>query len=125
MKKTVLILTILVFVASSCKQATKQQTENSETENNVTENVASEDSDISQSDISNLWGSERDFIGGIGDEWQKMGIVFLSTVKTGETEYEVIGKSKVKNNICDFHGIMEVQDVRFNENNARIRWHYL
>ena len=73
----------------------------------------------SQSDISQLWGNERYFIGGIGDEYQKMGIVFLTTIKISENQYEVTGKSKVRDNICDFKGIMEVQEVKFHENDRQ------
>jgi hypothetical protein len=82
-----------------------------------TENDASE-----TIDISTLWGNERDFFGQIGSKKQKMGIVFLSTDKFSEAEeeqgiYKVIGKSKVKNNICDFEGVMAVQHIGF-ENDA-------
>ncbi|MCL1938384.1 MAG: hypothetical protein FWF52_08335 [Candidatus Azobacteroides sp.] len=62
-------------------------------------------------DIAKLFGSEKEFLGMLGDEVQRMGIVFLSTKRIDDHKYEVIGKSKVKNNICDFKGIIEAQYV--------------
>ena len=71
-------------------------------------------------DVSKFWGNERDFFGKIGSKQQKMGIVFLSTRRISEKEYEVIGKSKVKNNICDFKGIMEVQQIDFESDDPSV-----
>jgi len=124
MKKTILILSILAVTTSGCGQATKKQTEQN-IQNEIETNPMNEEKIKYKSiDISKLWGQERDFFGKIGGNQQKMGIVFLSTVRISETEYEVIGKSKVKNIICDFKGIMEVQNITFEENEGAITGKY-
>jgi hypothetical protein len=59
-------------------------------------------------DATKLLGKEMNFQGMIGDDIQMMGIVFLSTTRINRSEYEITGKSKVRNNICDFKGIQSV-----------------
>jgi len=97
MKKTIIILSTIALIVS-CGHATAKH-ENEKLP------------DVESIDISELLGKEKEFFGMIGDDVQKMGIVFLSTTRISETEYEVIGKSKVKNNICDFKGVIETQYV--------------
>jgi hypothetical protein len=62
-------------------------------------------------DLTEIFKRETYFIGSIGDEEQKMGIVFLSTVRMNDTEYRVTGISKVRDNIRGFEGTIEVQGV--------------
>jgi hypothetical protein len=62
-------------------------------------------------DITALIKQEAIFLGMIGDENRKMGIALLSLVRTDDKLYEVTGKSKVRDNICDFRGVMEVQSA--------------
>lgn len=49
--------------------------------------------------------------GFIGDDIQNMRIKFLLFNQINEKECEVSGKSKVKNNICDFKGILEIENI--------------
>lgn len=138
MKNTLITIIILSLIAVSCKQTTiKQQINNTiEThqENNVSDNSNILQTDIADDekyftkntmnyekvkdlfsvdsiDISKLLWKEIEFLGMIGDDIQRMGIVFLSTTRISINEYEIIGKSKVKNNICDFEGIIEAERV--------------
>jgi hypothetical protein len=76
----------------------------------TTTNAPETDSETSRTiDLMDILKKETVFVGNIGNEMQKMGVVFLSTVKKTDVEYEVTGKSKVKDNICDFKGTVEVQ----------------
>jgi hypothetical protein len=64
-------------------------------------------------DITALMKQEAIFLGMIGDEKRKMGIAFLTIVRGADDKlWEVTGKSKVRDNICDFRGIMEVQSAK-------------
>lgn len=47
-------------------------------------------------------------IGFIGDTYQRFYIHYLSVVKINDYEYQVKGKTKVKNNICNFSGTITV-----------------
>jgi len=55
---------------------------------------------------------ETEFLGGFGDDFYKIGIVFTSITKKNNSLYEVTGKSKLKGNICDFKGTMEVESSK-------------
>jgi len=112
MKKTIIILSVIALFAGSCKQITQKRIAvEMHKENNVSQTNIKELPKVESIDIPKLLWKETAFIGMIGDDIQKMGIVFLSTTKTSENKYEVIGKSKVKNNVCDFKGIIEAQHV--------------
>jgi hypothetical protein len=116
-----LVITGLLFIANSCGQVTKRQIKNSTTENSIVlqkenlqeckEKEYQELPKLESIDLTKLLKEELSFDGMIGKDVQRMGIVFLSIVRINKTEYEVIGKSKVKNNICDFKGIIEAQSV--------------
>jgi hypothetical protein len=60
-------------------------------------------------DLTKLRLTENSFTAILGDDAQRMEIVFLTMKKKSKNEYEVTGKSKVKTNICDFKGTMQVQ----------------
>ena len=62
-------------------------------------------------DVGRLIYKDVEFHGMIGDDIQNMRIVFTAIRRINEREYEVIGKSKVKDNICDFKGTMEAKNV--------------
>lgn len=71
---------------------------------------------IKSIDYSHIWQSYQDeILGYIGDDFQRFRIRFLSIEqdKTDKTKYNVTGKTKVKNIICDFEGIIIVKEVRF------------
>ena len=67
-------------------------------------------------DFSSVWlKTPTNFVRGIiGDEHQRIRIKLLSIQKdsTNETIYNVVGKSMVKNNICDFTGVIKTLEVK-------------
>lgn len=67
-------------------------------------------------DFSKLWTkTENDLIYGIiGDEHQRIRIKLISVKKNPENpnEYYVTGKSNVKENICDFSGVIKIMEIR-------------
>ena len=56
-------------------------------------------------------------IGFIGDNFQRIQIHFISVIKNAENpkQYFVYGKSKVKDNVCEFQGIIELEQARYNK----------
>lgn len=52
-------------------------------------------------------------LGYFGDNYQRIFIHFISVVKNNDkpSEYYVYGKSKLKNNICDFQGTISIEQV--------------
>ena len=54
-------------------------------------------------------------VGYIGNDYQRIQIHFISVIKNTENpnEYFVYGKSKVKNNICEFQGKITFETARF------------
>lgn len=67
-------------------------------------------------DLSSLFTqtSSRAIMGYIGDNYQRINIKFVSLTKRGnQTDtYNVVGKTRVKGNICDFKGTMKVVNAR-------------
>jgi hypothetical protein len=61
-------------------------------------------------DVSTFLGRGSEFLGMIGDDIRRMDVVFL-TVNRISGRYEVTGKSKVRDNICDFKGVIEARSV--------------
>ena len=69
---------------------------------------------LSSYDLSNLWmSSSEDILGFIGDNYQRLQLHYISIKKdtVNPNVYHVKGKSKVKNNICYFEGIITVIKV--------------
>ena len=78
-------------------------------------------------DLAKILKTEIPFIGVIGDERQKMQLVFLSMTQINETRYEATGKSKVRDNICDFKGTIEITEIREFEGFLRpygVKYHF-
>lgn len=81
--------------------------------------------EIYKYDFSKLWTIKKlnfspDFrnnirpepLGFIGDNFQRLYIHFTSVEKRDSKNYFVIGKTKVKENICDFKGFMTIKIVQ-------------
>lgn len=53
-------------------------------------------------------------IGYIGDDFQRFHIHFISIIQNwnNKTEYFISGKTKVKENICNFNGVLNVRAIR-------------
>ncbi len=66
-------------------------------------------------DFAKLWmrTENQSVVGVIGANHQRIRIAFTSIEQNPEKlwEYRVVGKSKVKNNICDFVGVIRVDSV--------------
>ncbi len=66
--------------------------------------------ELLRNDFSNLW-TGKTFQGTIGDNNQRIEIHFISASKQNDTTYFVTGKSKVRNNICDFTGQFRLSSI--------------
>jgi hypothetical protein len=69
---------------------------------------------LAQHDLSKWWLERQDAtLGMIGDDKQRFYIHFLSVRKSTENPniYLVIGKTRVKDNICDFSGTIEFLEI--------------
>lgn len=64
-------------------------------------------------DLSKLWTITNDkFVYGfIGDDYQRIRIKFITVKKTDKFTYEISGKTKVKDNICDFKGTLNISTL--------------
>lgn len=72
-------------------------------------------SEFVQFDFSSLWMKNDEYIlGFIGDDYQRLHIHYLAVIKNFEStsKYYVYGKSKVKSNICQFMGEIEIMHIR-------------
>lgn len=84
-------------------------------------------SEIKKHDMNDLWASEKSYIeagktisyttnilGFIGDDYQRFYIHFISIIQnpTNHLEYFVYGKTKVKENICQFQGIITITKAK-------------
>ncbi len=73
-------------------------------------------SDIEYSDLGFLWQgspSQDSRLGYIGEHYQRLQIHFLSVIKNYDNpfEYFLYGKSRVKDNICQFQGSLVINEV--------------
>jgi hypothetical protein len=75
-------------------------------------NVISPDSITAEGDGERFERSEP--LGYLGDNYQRLRIHFTSVMQHPEKplEYLVYGKTKVKNNVCDFQGTITVKEAR-------------
>lgn len=72
-------------------------------------------SEFNKANFSKVWMKNQDaVIGYIGDNYQRIHIHLISIIKNmdADNEYFVYGKSKVKNNVCDFQGKFIITHVR-------------
>lgn len=65
-----------------------------------------------KSDYCQLWIGKT-FYGTIGDDNQRIDIRFIEIAKDTNShfKYHVQGKSRVKNNVCDFQGVMTIDQI--------------
>ncbi len=80
--------------------------------------------EFNKTNFSKVWMEKQDaVIGYIGDNYQRIFIRLISIIKdhSSSNEYFVYGKSKVKNNVCDFQGKLIIKEVReFNKTEREI-----
>jgi len=118
MKKNILLFSIILFAVSAKGQ-----------DNETTDFYE----DIREYDLSFLWSPgtqmivDEEYEGGlirpepigyIGHDYQRFYIRFISVIRNNDNPYEylVYGKTKVKDNICDFQGVLSVKKVEANVN---------
>jgi hypothetical protein len=66
-------------------------------------------------DYSALWiKNDKEILGFIGDDYQRLELKFITIIKNVESpnKYYIYGKSKVKSNICQFIGEIELIHIR-------------
>lgn len=67
-------------------------------------------------DFSNVWSvtENRNIYGIIGEEHQRISIKLISIFRISNSPflYNVYGKSKVKDNICEFYGNIVIKEIR-------------
>jgi len=67
-------------------------------------------------DFSNVWSTteNQSIFGIIGDDHQRIQIKLISIfrISNGPFLYNVYGKSKVKNTVCEFYGNIVIKDIR-------------
>ena len=67
-------------------------------------------------DFSNVWliTKNQNILGIIGDDHERIQIKLISTLRISNSPflYNVYGKSKVKNNICEFYGNIVIKEIR-------------
>lgn len=79
------------------------------------ENVSICLSEINEFDLSEVWLTKQSSVlGFIGENYQRFYIRFISITKdpTNSNTYLVYGKTRVKQNICDFNGKIEIIDAK-------------
>ena len=111
------IIIILLFISKiSIAQTLDRIKENFDLEvdyqsENVLEKYKSFDYDFSK--IWSFTGNQNVY-GIIGDEHQKISIKLISISRTSNEPflYNVLGKSKVKDNICEFYGNIVIKEIR-------------
>jgi hypothetical protein len=67
-------------------------------------------------DFSDIWMDNRiDYLGYIGDNYQRLHINFNIIRKISPTKYSVTGYSEVKSNRCNFSGTIEIEELHEQE----------
>lgn len=65
-------------------------------------------------DYSILWTKKNNILGFIGDNYQRLYVKYLAIIRNVEnpSKYYVCGKSRVKSNVCQFLGEIELIHIR-------------
>ena len=125
MKKVLLVLGLLCISVNIYSQIEKAETwKKQQLESKyVAENeIINEILKYNFSEILSFSEYEQVRNGYIGDDYQRIQIHFISVIKNLENpkEYFVYGKSKVKDNICEFQGKIELETARFYKQSERV-----
>ncbi|MCF8381360.1 MAG: hypothetical protein K9H49_17435 [Bacteroidales bacterium] len=109
------IISLLAFVNLNGQVAEKEQA--SDSPENSNSYIISY---LGYTDVGFLWKgevSQNERLGFIGDEYERFQIHFNSIIQNFDNpfEYLVYGKSKVKNNICEFQGSIIISEVGFDQ----------
>lgn len=114
MKRIIIILLLISNI--SIGQTLDRIKENFDLEVNYqSENVLDKYNSF-EYDFSNVWSvtENQNVFGIIGDEHQRISIKLISVfrISNGPFLYNVYGKSKVKDNICEFYGNIIIKEIR-------------
>jgi len=118
MKTVILSLGLFFFTINVYSQLDKaeewknqQLTSNYVAENEILNSILRYDF----SEILSYSKYENARVGFIGENFQRIQIHFISVIKNSEkpNEYFVFGKSKVKDNVCEFQGKIELVTARY------------
>lgn len=63
-------------------------------------------------DYSDILLFKNEFIGYIGNDYQKLDVVFADAKQISGKKYKIKGYTVTKNNKCDFEGVLEILDER-------------
>ena len=124
-----ILLLLLVLLICSCERTIAQE--------KATTDFFKE---ISQYDMSLVWTADKYYgvwlegeewvgrgflFGFIGDDYQRFYIHVISAIKIPgkEHEYQLYGKTRVKNNICEFQGIATIVDAKVTRSDV-VRGYY-
>lgn len=76
--------------------------------------------------FSKIWKKQdKAILGYIGNNYQRFDIKFLSIIKNVDSpsKYYIYGKSRVKNNLCDFQGELEIIHIRLLGERERLEFY--
>ena len=111
------IIIILLFISNiSIGQTLDRIKENFDSEIGYQSENVLEKYESFDYDFSNIWSvtDNQNVYGIIGDEHQRISIKLISIfrISNGPFLYNVYGKSKVKENICEFYGNIVIKEIR-------------
>ena len=111
------IIIILLFISNiSIGQTLDRIKENFDLEIDYQSENVLEKYESFDYDFSNIWSvtENQNVYGIIGDEHQRISIKLISIfrISNGPFLYNVYGKSKVKDNICEFYGNIVIKEIR-------------
>lgn len=127
------VVFFLFFIFFSCSCKDKRTASDRVLEKQAHMDIVAEPKPMSveEYDFSILWSSNSPMgyydenedmirpepIGYIGNDYQRFYIHFMSVEKNIKQplEYLISGKTKVKNNICDFHGVINISQMQWQE----------
>ncbi len=120
MKKilTIILLSIcvnLVQAQSDNREDFRESTLNSEYADNIDILEKVKGYDFSNNLLFDEYNYDLVIRGYIGSNYQRIQVHFISIIKNSDnpTQYLVYGKTKVKNNICDFQGTIDLINARY------------
>lgn len=106
-------LTLLIFLLGSCTQNTSSYPAWFQPAIGSSHSILKEEQGISNRDFSGIINDKRqEFIGYLGEDYQKIEIQFNDVEKESATEYRVAGRSIIKENKYNFAGSIRLTDVR-------------
>ncbi len=77
-------------------------------------------SDYSQANYTSLMQLQKPFIGFIGEDFERLSMVFLSAqASSDQSVITITGKSRVKENVCTYKGTLKINQVLQDKSNGQ------